>query len=228
MIRGSRKNLSKLSARHYKRRLINDDSYKKQNVKKRKIIDTNTKISTNGQQTKIKNTVVDEDSQKLNAFNYLERNVIKNLKPLGNIRPELLDFDSTIVGQASTNMTSSISNGNCQNNFDVNSDVPSIREQPGRLAIDKNINHSQLTGLLKILRTHSCFKDLPKSARALLNTPRKVILRDVEPGKYCHFGLKQHLYQYLDQNNHDRSTSSLKVQIGIDGLPLSRSSKSEL
>lgn len=88
-------------------------------------------------------------------------------------------------------------------------------------AIDYSIKHNQLTGLLKILRTHKCFESFPADSRTLVK-PIKADVKCVEisPGKYIHFGLEQ----YIRQAKHvhpDKGT--LKLQINIDGLQVFKS-----
>lgn len=87
-------------------------------------------------------------------------------------------------------------------------------------AIDYSIKHNQLTGLLKILRTHKCFESFPADSRTLVK-PIKADVKCVEisPGKYIHFGLEQ----YIRQAKHvhpDKRT--LKLKINIDGLKYSK------
>jgi len=72
---------------------------------------------------------------------------------------------------------------------------------------------------------------LPKDARTILQTkPIDIIckMRDVNPGNYYHFGIENGIIrsfsncgvivQHLDE---------IKLVIGIDGLPISRSSSNQ-
>jgi len=53
-------------------------------------------------------------------------------------------------------------------------------------ALSFNISHIALNGLLKGLKNHKCFKDLPVDSRTLLSTPRNIdrSIQTVMPGIY--------------------------------------------
>lgn len=86
-----------------------------------------------------------------------------------------------------------------------------------------NIKNKALTALLKILRTNK-HPDLPSDARTLKHTPREIVSREVEPGRYWHFGTKRMIETLRSTGIH--LPSELTININIDGLPISRSSKS--
>jgi len=61
-----------------------------------------------------------------------------------------------------------------------------------------------------------------------MQTPRHVKLIDMEPGQYYHIGLTEGLIKSLRKYFHKDSCSShIKIDISIDGLPLSKSSSSQ-
>lgn len=68
---------------------------------------------------------------------------------------------------------------------------------------------------------------LQKDSRTLLNTPRSTIIRKVDPGEYYHFGLKNNLDLFLQSTGVVYPTL-IEVFVGIDGLPISNSSKSQV
>lgn len=90
-----------------------------------------------------------------------------------------------------------------------------------------NIPHTSLTSLLSILRQHPCFNNLPKHAKTFLKTPRATNIREMPPGQYCYFGILPILTSYLRRYS-DRNENHISLQIGIDGLPISRSSENQL
>lgn len=106
---------------------------------------------------------------------------------------------------------------NCKSSF-------SIRQFLTNWATEYNISHVALNGLLKGLKTHECFNDLPVSSKTLLCTPKNTSsdIRHVKPGIYYHFGLAAGIHRYISNNATD-----IKIAIGIDGLPLSKSSNSQ-
>lgn len=88
-------------------------------------------------------------------------------------------------------------------------------------AIQYKISHNALSGLLCGLKKHECFQSLPIDARTVLCTPSQIskTIRTVKPGIYYHFGLASGIKKYAPEN-----ISELKIAVGIDGLPLSKSS----
>lgn len=65
---------------------------------------------------------------------------------------------------------------------------------------------------------------LPKDSRSLIGCIRRCSgIDNVPPGKYYHFGIEKNLKTQTFNTN----TSIIQLAIGIDGLPLSKSSKSQ-
>jgi len=95
-------------------------------------------------------------------------------------------------------------------------------------AIYSNITHNSFNALLNVLRKHTCFKKLPKDCRTLLKVKSNeaINVRDIEPsGIYYHFGLENGIKQYTNILN---SCEDIKIVVGIDGLPIVKSSLSQL
>ncbi|CAN7949918.1 unnamed protein product, partial [Ixodes hexagonus] len=101
----------------------------------------------------------------------------------------------------------------------------SIEQQVRAWAVDSAVTHRALTGMLKILRSHSCFASIPGSARSLLRTPRKAVVVVMGAGKYCHFGLEAGLQDTL---KHARDIPDIiTINVNIDGLPLTKSTRDQ-
>jgi len=82
------------------------------------------------------------------------------------------------------------------------------------------------SALLKHLKSHKCFNSFPVDARTILkcsNDNSKEII-SVPPGKYYHFGIDNGLRNIGNFLNNSEDT--IKINIGIDGLPLTISSGS--
>lgn len=94
-------------------------------------------------------------------------------------------------------------------------------------AIQHNITHQALKGLLKLINMQ--YKDvrLPSDPRTLLETSQGIGKQCVEMagGKYWHHGLKACLGQWF-ANVHENISVSLNIN--IDGLPIYKSSKYQL
>lgn len=122
------------------------------------------------------------------------------------------------------------SNGNVYEEYNnyLNNNInnrKSFESELAKWAIENNITHVALNKLLEILK--SKYPNLPSDARTLLKTPRKVVVKDVEPGHYCHFGLKNCIQKLFSRYSF-QNIQIIEVYINIDGLPLSKSSNSEL
>jgi len=91
-------------------------------------------------------------------------------------------------------------------------------------AVKYNISHSAVNGLLKGLKEHTCFNNLPVDSRTLFKIPSHISkeIRIVEPGLYHHFGLANGILKHAPTN-----INNIKVVIGIDGLPLTRSNNNQ-
>jgi len=94
-------------------------------------------------------------------------------------------------------------------------------------AVKHRIPHIALKDLLSILRKSDDFLMLPKDPRTFLQTPRNTIIHDVNPGHYCHIGIVNGLNN-LFKNRVDTIPKIIKLAINIDGLPLNKSSGSQL
>lgn len=123
------------------------------------------------------------------------------------------------------------------NNSEYDSEVPDDENsEESDLLCDKlklwSNNHlitqAATSDLLKILKHHQCFKDLPADARTLKATRRKFELKQVEPGQYVHLGIASGIKAILIKFAKLQLPESVQLLVNIDGIPVSKSSKSEL
>ena len=90
-----------------------------------------------------------------------------------------------------------------------------------RVAVKRGLGRNTLNDLLAVLNKHNKGK-FPTDARACVGSLRVVSVREVSPGRYHHFGLKNCIcraLQYVTLN-----AEELPLQFNVDGLPISRSS----
>lgn len=99
----------------------------------------------------------------------------------------------------------------------------SLADQLGFWALDFNVRKIAVTALLNILRSNG-LNFLPKDARTLLSTPRKVCIENVAGGKYWHNGIRKALSSIFYAITNE---ISIELGINIDGLPLFKSSPLE-
>lgn len=96
-------------------------------------------------------------------------------------------------------------------------------------AVDKNISLTALSSLGNGLKSFhpACFNNLPVDGRTLMKTPLGLNVEIVSPGHYIHIGLVKQL-TIIGNTLKNPSTTNLGLLFNIDGLPLFRSSQSEL
>ncbi|CAG9763607.1 unnamed protein product [Ceutorhynchus assimilis] len=89
-------------------------------------------------------------------------------------------------------------------------------------------SQSLIADILSTLRKHG-HEDLPKDARTFMSTPRSGThnIYQLDGGTYLHFGLTENIIRVIKKYNY-YSDDILKLNINIDGLPVAKSSRSQL
>lgn len=93
-------------------------------------------------------------------------------------------------------------------------------------SVEFNVSHNYLNKLLFELKSEGL--DVPKDVRILMNTPTTHNIWSMKPGAYVHFDIKQIISSLL--HKHDFilfGINDLKLGVNVDGLPISKSSKSQ-
>lgn len=95
-----------------------------------------------------------------------------------------------------------------------------------RWGLDNNITHIAMKELVDILREEICGSKLPKDPRTLFKTPKfsKPVL--LGSGKFKYFGVRN-AFQLANRMGWENTCLTKSVSLGIDGLPISKSSKSQ-
>ncbi|KAG8222973.1 hypothetical protein J437_LFUL002696 [Ladona fulva] len=106
--------------------------------------------------------------------------------------------------------------------------MPSNLMEDLREWASSGITLTKVSELLKLLRRHHCFSEWPADTRTLLSTPWETPIKMIAGGSYHHIGLKLKINQHLDSYRQLRLVDNLKLQCCVDGLPLSRSTNSQL
>ncbi|KAF0722100.1 Uncharacterized protein FWK35_00032924, partial [Aphis craccivora] len=96
------------------------------------------------------------------------------------------------------------------------------------LIIKHKVSHNFCNSLLQLLKSEGL--DVPKDIRTLMKTPKLHDIVDISGGYYIHLGLRNMLLPILIKNNAQIYIKShvLEIGINIDGLPVSKSSKSQI
>lgn len=101
---------------------------------------------------------------------------------------------------------------------------PSFREKLASCFVNNNFTHVQGNHILSLLKTHSCFHNLPKDVRTLVDTPRdKVITCKVEPGEYIHFDIAARISRELERFPTVSLPNELDIDFNTDGCSLDKS-----
>ncbi|CAG7716895.1 unnamed protein product [Allacma fusca] len=101
-----------------------------------------------------------------------------------------------------------------------------FKDKLAQWSLKHRVTQSALTDLLHLLGSHKCFVSLPRDSRTLLKTPKSSNLDIVTPGQYAHFGLETALRRCLQAA--ERVPDEISIQIGIDGLPIQKSTNAQL
>lgn len=102
----------------------------------------------------------------------------------------------------------------------------SFRERLASCFINNNLTHAQGNSILSLLRTHSCFNNLPQDVRTLLDTPRtRAILYNVQPGEYIHFDVETKIIKNLSHisKSFASTINQLEIDFNTDGCSLDKS-----
>ncbi len=106
-------------------------------------------------------------------------------------------------------------------------------------ALKNNITHIALRELLGFLRVHDQFSELPKDSRTLLKTPKYVVKTIVSGGECIYFDLAKKISEriqvgYVESKvplvsnfNRPSSTRVISIAVGIDGIPITRSTNKQ-
>jgi len=98
-------------------------------------------------------------------------------------------------------------------------------EQLGMWAIQNNITHVALSGLLKLIQEWMPNAKFPKDSRTLLHTQRNVEISKIAGGLFHHFGISVQINRFLASLTLPLDIRPvINLTFGIDGLPISKSS----
>lgn len=107
---------------------------------------------------------------------------------------------------------------------DIQDHVLPFRRQLQRWAVESGSSHNAMYKLSILFRTHSCFSSLPRSARALLEVPRKALgIERTGGGEYCHFGIVPGVLDAVGESRH--LPRELALDFDINGIPIAKISR---
>lgn len=103
-------------------------------------------------------------------------------------------------------------------------------EQKLRLLVLKHhVSQDFLNDLLKLLAKFNLLSSLPKCARTLMHTPRHASskIAPMGTGTYAHLGLANGICHSIKKFKEAKDLKKIKININIDGLPISKSSSGQ-
>lgn len=136
------------------------------------------------------------------------------------------DSDDENILFDSDSFTSSDDEWNQFEELRKKNEEPDLTHKLASWAVDEQINHESLNKLLAILREHPCHSSFPTDARTLVKTPRNVKLLSLAGGTYYHFGIEKGIRSLLDQK--EKIPTTVELLLNVDGLPISKSTPSQL
>lgn len=169
---------------------------------------TNTLCSNNTLDSSNNIPILSMDNYNSSTSNSFDISITSNEdnSSLSNFSTESIDFNNKISVQDEQNF--------------------SLQEDLQILVSECCIPQSTVDKLLLILRKHG--HDLPQTCRTLMKTPRNTFqnISSVSNGRYIHFGLASGINRSISKYCRTMPCE-VKININIDGLPLSQSSGSQ-
>ncbi|XP_012524204.2 uncharacterized protein LOC105829709 [Monomorium pharaonis] len=107
-------------------------------------------------------------------------------------------------------------------------DIVRLRQNLVQWSHNNDICISAITNLLRVLRKEEIMNCLPADGRTLLRTPRTANTIVMEHGRYCYFEIEKGLRHTIEISGTRRVPEEIHLSINVDGLPLVKSSKSQL
>lgn len=92
--------------------------------------------------------------------------------------------------------------------------------------LNHNITHVAMKELLSILKNEKCGINLPSDPRTLFKTPKSSSTITLGTGKFKYFGIRK-AFEIANNRGWENASANKSMSIGIDGLPISKSSKSQ-
>lgn len=151
---------------------------------------------------------------------------LKISKNIGLTLIQILKREREREFDVESELTDEYNNQYCEDlNFNLQKEL-ALRKFLQSWSLENNISHVALTKLLKDLRSNG-HENLPCDARTLLETPTTSTIN--HSGTFYYHGLQKALKDHFRQTRplHKQLENPIKINLSVDGLPLSKSSKSQ-
>lgn len=207
-----------------KRRKIQEDISILNNPNLNSFLQINDPQSSNQAQNISTNQLISQSSNcNKNRFTSLDTEI--NCNNNLDIQNVSLEVNRTTSNLSDIQLNSLCNNDNNVSNIKYQN---TLKNKIANWVLECNVPHTTVNKLLHILKNEEYLplRELPKDSRTLLNTnsTKTSNIITMKPGIYYHFGLECGITRNLSKYNLD---NEIKVVVGVDGLPLSKSSSSQ-
>lgn len=175
--------------------------------------------------------------QSTSVHNAVEQRTVDSTETLQNTLDAIVDT-STILDIEECDILGEIYDEGTDNELQYYSELPNILtdilcnnnalwQDIQTLIVEHCISHHTANQLLRILRQHGHL-ELPKDVRMLIRTPRNACtnIKLIGNGRYIHFGISSGLKRSMKIYFNFLKGNEIKLNINIDGVPISKSSGS--
>lgn len=110
-------------------------------------------------------------------------------------------------------------------NTNVSDDTINICDKLRSWVVAHNVTRRCVNSILCIMKDEGL--NVPLDVRCLMKTPKLHEIKNISDGSYVHLGISKMLIPLLTKYNINLQSNVLEIGLNIDGLPLSKSSKSQ-
>jgi len=146
-----------------------------------------------------------------------ESNSEQNPSDFENIPVTFPNYESDSASEVSNS-----SSQGCELEFETKSE---LNPDLANWAVKHNITATAVDDLLQLVLKNFPNSGVPKTSKTLLQTPTVYKIENIDGGNYYHFGLVAKLLYFSSLPYFVDDFETVYLNIGIDGLPISRSSK---
>ena len=146
----------------------------------------------------------------------------ENENNVNDVNDSFTHIENSSYNYISSTETASNSN---EGHFEITNES-SLRQELAIWATNNNCTRTCVTQLLTILLKHGHGHELPKDARTLLQTPRKVVTTEKCNGEYYNSGLEKGIGQCILQNSFSGNKNELVAN--TNGVPIFQSTNVQL
>lgn len=149
------------------------------------------------------------------------------------LSPQMCTTVKANVHMTSSEFPDNINTNNNNIRTNDNDNMKCMKQKLVKCFIQCDLNHCRIESILSVLRSHTCFKYLPKCARTLLQTTCKdtcksMCLRNIGSGVYLHIGFEEAIINILQNLPIETIPDKLLIDISTDGASEDRNGRIQI